>query len=141
MDMDDTLFGRVRHGVLTLSGDAPSIKVENGMLIVRDGPHVLPPDWQGPAPPVETRMETLRLPRAGCPVKHIVATRPDGFFTLSAAEWLREVGVSFAQLDWHGNVVFTIAPPGPDRPAMRRAQALAAGSENRARDHARDPAP
>ena len=131
MDADDTLFGRVQHGVLTLSGDAPSIKVENGMLVVRDGPRVIPSDWprEKPVPPVEERMETLRLPRAGCPIRHIVATRPDGFLTLSAAAWLRQVGVSFSQLGWRGEVIFTIAPPGPDRPAMRRAQALAAGSE------------
>jgi hypothetical protein len=128
MNSDDVLFGRVVRGVLTLSGDAPSIKVEDGMLVVRDGPHVVPPDWQGPAPPAAERMETLRLPRAGCPVQHIVVTRPDGFITFGAIEWLHEVGVSLVQLDWHGEVLLYKAPAGPDRPALRRAQALAAGS-------------
>jgi CRISPR-associated endonuclease Cas1 len=129
MDSGDTLVGAVRHSVLTLSGDAPSIKVENGMLVVRDGPHVVPPGFTGPAPPVAERVETLRLPRAGCPVKNIVVTRPDGFLTFAALEWLHQVGVSLTQLDWHGEVIAAIGPPGPDRPAMRRAQALAAGSE------------
>jgi CRISPR-associated endonuclease Cas1 len=129
MESEDTLFGRVRHGVLTLSGDAPSIKVENGMLVVRDGPHVVPADFSGPAPPVETRIETLRLAPGGCPVKSIVVTRPDGFITFAAFEWLRQVGVSLVQLDWHGEVLLAAGSPGPDRPAMRRAQALAAGSE------------
>ena len=126
MNTDDALYGMVRNGVLTLSGNVPSIKVENGMLVVRDGPH----EWNGPgaAPPVETRMETLRLPRAGCPVKHMVVTRPDGFITFAAIEWLHEVGVSLVQLDWHGNVLVAKGPPGPDRPAARRQQALAAGS-------------
>jgi CRISPR/Cas system-associated endonuclease Cas1 len=41
---------------------------------------------------------------------------------------LHETGVSLVQLDWHGNVLIAKAPPGPDRPAMRRQQALAAGS-------------
>jgi CRISPR-associated endonuclease Cas1 len=126
VNSDDVLYGAVRHGVLTLSGNASSIRVENGMLAVRDGPH----EWSGPgeAPPVETRMETLRLPRAGCPVKHIVVTRPDGFITFAAIEWLHEAGISLVQLDWHGNVLLAMGPPGPDRPAMRRQQALAAGS-------------
>ena len=126
MNSDDTLYGVVRHGVLTLSGNAPSIRVENGMLAVRDGPH----EWTGPgeAPPVEDRIETLRLPRAGSPVKDIVVTRPDGFITFAAIEWLHETGVSLVQLDWHGNVLLAKGPSGPDRPAMRRRQALAAGS-------------
>jgi CRISPR-associated endonuclease Cas1 len=128
MNSDDLLFGRVVRGALTLSGDAPSIKVENGILVVRDGPYVAPADFTGPVPPVEERMETLRLPRAGCPAQHIVVTRPDGFITFAATEWLAEVGVSLVQIDWHGNVLGWVAPPGPDRPAMRRAQALAAGS-------------
>ncbi len=126
LNSDDVLFGVVKNGVLTLSGNAPSIKVENGMLVVRDGPH----EWvgSGAAPPVEDRMETLRLPRAGCPVRDIVVTRPDGFITFAAIEWLHETGISLVQLDWHGNVLLAKGPPGPDRPAMRRAQALAAGS-------------
>jgi CRISPR-associated endonuclease Cas1 len=126
MDSADTLYGVVRRGVLTLSGNAPSIRVENGMLVVRDGPH----DYTGvvDAPPVADRFETLRLPRAGCPVKHIVVTRPDGFITFAAIEWLHETGISLAQLDWHGEVLLAKGPPGSDRPAARRQQALAAGS-------------
>jgi CRISPR-associated endonuclease Cas1 len=96
------------------------------MLAVRDGPH----EWSGPgeAPPVGERMETLRLPRAGCPVQHIVVTRPDGFITFAAIEWLHETGISLVQLDWHGQVLLAKGPPGPDRPMARRRQALAAGS-------------
>ncbi len=45
------------------------------------------------------------------------------------SKWLHQVGVSFVQLDWHGQVLAALGPAGPDRPAMRRAQALAAGSE------------
>lgn len=126
---DDDLYGRVINGTLVISGNSPSIKVENGVLVVRDGPRLPPPGHQGPALPLDERMVTLRIPRAGCPIKRIIVTRPEGHITFSATAWLAEVGVLLAQLDWHGNVLLATAPPGPDRPAMRRAQALAAGSE------------
>ena len=96
MDSGDDLYGRIRNGVLTISGSNPSIKVENGMLVVRDGPRPVPDDLRGPAPPLEERMTTLRLPRAGCPVKSIIVTRPDGFITFAAIEWLHQVGVSLS---------------------------------------------
>lgn len=129
MDSGDDLYGRIRNGVLTISGSNPSIKVENGMLVVRDGPRPVPDDLRGPAPPVEERMTTLRLPRAGCPVKSIIVTRPDGFITFAAIEWLHQVGVSLSQLDWRGEVSLANAAARPDRPALRRAQTLAAGDE------------
>ena len=130
LNSDDVLYGTIKNGVLTLSGDAPSIKVENGMLVVRDGPHLVPDDWprDRPVPPPEERMQTLRLPRAGCPIQHIVVSRPDGFITFAAIEWLHDVGVSLVQLDWHGDVLLAKGSPGPNRPAARRQQALAAGS-------------
>ena len=129
MDSGDDLYGRIRNGVLTISGSNPSIKVENGLLVVRDGPRPIPDDLRGPAPPLEERMTTLRLPRAGCPVKSIVVIRPDGFITFAAIEWLHEVGVSLAHIDWRGEVLLANAAARPDRPALRRAQALAAGDE------------
>ena len=42
MDSGDDLYGRIRNGVLTISGSNPSIKVENGLLVVRDGPRPSP---------------------------------------------------------------------------------------------------
>jgi CRISPR/Cas system-associated endonuclease Cas1 len=74
-------------------------------------------------------MVTLRLPRAGCPVNRIIVTRPDGFITFSAIRWLHGVGCALIQLDWDGTVLLATAPAGPDRPSIRRAQALAAGDE------------
>ena len=38
MNSDDTLFGRIKNGVLTLSGNNASIRVEGGALVVSDGP-------------------------------------------------------------------------------------------------------
>jgi CRISPR-associated protein Cas1 len=129
MSPDDTLYGRIKNGVLTLSGNNPSIRVTNGYLIVTDGPEAVPTDHRGPAPPVEDRMATVRLPRAGCPVNRIVVTRPDGFITFAAIKWLHDVGASLIQLDWDGTVLLATAAAGPDQPVLRRAQALASSSE------------
>jgi CRISPR-associated endonuclease Cas1 len=130
MNSADDLYGRVVNGTLVISGNGPSLKVENGVLVVRDGPRLPPPGHQGPVPPLAERMVTLRVPRAGCPIKRIIVTRPEGFATFAALEWLSHAGISLTMLNWHGEVLLATAPPGPDRPAMRRAQALAAGSEN-----------
>jgi CRISPR-associated endonuclease Cas1 len=46
-----------------------------------------------------------------------------------AIRWLHGVGCALVQLDWYGTVFLATAPAGPDRPAIRRAQALAAGDE------------
>jgi hypothetical protein len=41
---NDQLYGRIRNGVLALSGNNPSIRVANGQLVIRDGPTA----WVGP---------------------------------------------------------------------------------------------
>ena len=58
-----------------------------------------------------------------------VVTRPDGFTTFGAIRWLHGVGCALVQLDWDGTVLLATAPAGPDRPVIRRAQALAAGDK------------
>jgi CRISPR-associated endonuclease Cas1 len=125
MNSDDTLYGRIKNGVLTLSGNNASIRVDSGALVVSDGPMLVAPGHRGPAPPLEQRMVSHRFRRAACPVNRIVITRPDGFITFSAIKWLHGVGVSLVQLDWDGSVLLATAPPGADQPAMRRAQAMA----------------
>jgi CRISPR-associated protein Cas1 len=47
-----------------------------------------------------------------------------GFVTFDALRWLRDTGVAFSQLDWDGAVIIASGPRGPDRPALRRVQAL-----------------
>jgi CRISPR-associated protein Cas1 len=74
-------------------------------------------------------MVTCRFRRADCPVDRIVITRPDGFVTFGAIKWLHGIGASLIQLDWDGTALLTTAPAGNDQPALRRAQALATGSE------------
>ena len=44
--------------------------------------------------------------------------------TFDALRWLRDTGVAFTQLDWDGAIVIASGPRGPDRPALRRTQAL-----------------
>jgi CRISPR-associated endonuclease Cas1 len=129
MNSDDTLYGRIKNRVLTVSGNNPSIRVDGGYLVVSDGPMPVPSTHSGAAPPAKERMTTLRLSRAGCPIDRIVVTRPDGFITFGAIRWLHGVGCALVQLDWDGTVLLATAPAGPDRPAVRRAQALAAGDE------------
>lgn len=130
MNAGDTLYGRIKNGVLTLSGNNASIRVDGGCLVVSDGPTAVAANHEGKATPLEERMTTLRLRRADCPVSRIVVTRPDGFITFGAIKWLHGVGASLVQLDWDGTVLLATSPTGTDQPALRRAQARAAGSEN-----------
>jgi CRISPR-associated protein Cas1 len=128
MNADNTLYGRIKNGVLTLSGNNASIRVDGGYLVVSDGPIAVAADHCGPAPPLEQRMVTHRFRRADCPIDRIVVTRPDGFITFAAIRWLHGVGVGLVQLDWDGTVLLANGPAGTDQPVLRRAQALAAGN-------------
>ena len=125
MNSDDTLFGRIKNGVLTLSGNNASVRVDAGYLVVSDGPWPVAPDHVGSPAPLEQRMATHRFRRAGCPINRIVVTRPEGFITFAAIKWLHGIGVALVQLDWDGTVLLASASAGADQPALRRAQALA----------------
>src|SRR6516225_4727149 len=118
MNSEDTLYGRIKNGVLTLSGNKASIRVDGGCLVVSDGPSLVGPDHVGPAAPIEQRMTTQGFRRADCPINRIVVTRPDGFITFAAIKWLHGVGVGLVQLDWDGTVLVATAPPGNDQPAL-----------------------
>jgi CRISP-associated protein Cas1 len=128
MNSHDTLYGRIKNGVLTLSGNNASIRLDGGYLVVSDGPWPVAPDHAGPAAPIEQRMATHRFRRADCPIDRIVVTRPDGFITFAAIKWLHGVGVALVHLDWDGTVLLASARAGTDQPALRRAQALATGN-------------
>jgi CRISPR-associated protein Cas1 len=125
---DDTLYGRIKNGVLTISGNNPSIRVDGGCLVVSDGPMLVPADHCGPALPAKQRMVTYRF-RADCPIDRIVITRPDGFITFGAIKWLHGIGAGLVQLDWDGTVLLATTPAGSDQPALRRAQAMAGDTE------------
>src|SRR5213078_3120789 len=54
----------------------------------------------------------------------IVCGHAGGFVTFDALRWLRDTGVAYSQLDYNGAVIIASGPRGPDRPSLRRAQAL-----------------
>jgi CRISPR-associated protein Cas1 len=115
MNADDTLYGRIKNGVLTLSGNNSHITVDGGCLRISDGAY--------------ERSAELRLRRANCPLSRIVVTRPDGIISFAAIKWLHGIGAGLVQLDWDGTVLLATAPAGTDQPALRRAQVLAAVNE------------
>lgn len=112
MHADDTNYTVIKNGVVVVSGTGPAIRVDGNRLVIRDGPQETPPL-------LLTRAEASRN------LRHIVVCgHAGGFVTFDALRWLRDTGVAFSQLDWNGAVVITSGPRGPDRPAIRRAQAL-----------------
>jgi len=124
--LDDTRFATVAGPVLVIAGNAPAIRVDAGELLVADGPREV---VSGPVPPVAERMTTLRLSRAAPGIDRIVFIRPDGgYVTIGALRWIYDVGVSLIILDWEGEPVLAAGRPGRDQAALRRAQALLAGS-------------
>ena len=111
MHADDTIYTRVRSGVVVVSGTGPAIRIDGGRLVIRDGPKETPP---------------LRLTRAEARrrLRHvIVCGDAGGYVSFDALRWLRDTGVAFSQLDWNGTVI-AASPTIPDQPALRRAQAL-----------------
>jgi CRISPR-associated endonuclease Cas1 len=88
------------------------IYVERGHLIVDDG--------------ICDERQTRRYNRATGKLQRLVVLGQSGYVTLDALSWLRDVGATFVQIDNHGRLVSVSAKPGTDRPAVRRAQALAA---------------
>lgn len=131
MDIDDQPFGIIRNGVIVLSGNSPSVTVAGGALVVADGPTA----WLSRAepPPVKDRMVTRRFTRAeaagGALRRIVITTHRGGFVSLPALAWLHGVGCAVSMVDYDGALFFSSAPSGPDQPALRRAQALAAGGE------------
>ena len=112
MHADDTNYTLVKNGVVVVSGTGPAIRVDGRRLVLRDGP-------QGTPPLVLTRAEASKR------LRHVVVCgHAGGFVTFDALRWLRDTGVAFTQLDWDGSLITASGPRGPDRPALRRTQAL-----------------
>jgi CRISP-associated protein Cas1 len=112
MHADDTNYTAVKNGVVVVSGTGPAIRVDGNRLVIRDGPQ-------------ETRPLALTRAEASRRLRHvIVCGHSGGFVTFDAMRWLRGAGVAYSQLDWDGAIIIASGPRGPDRAALRRAQAL-----------------
>ncbi len=111
MHADNTIYTRIKNGIVVVSGTGPAIHIDGKRLVIRDGPLETPP---------------LRLTRAEAHrrLRHIIVVGDyGGYVSFDALRWLRDAGVGFSQLDWNGTVIAT--SPSPDLPALRRAQVLA----------------
>lgn len=112
MHANDANYTVIKNGIVAVSGTGPAIRVDGNRLVIRDGPQDTPP---------------LALSRAEASrrLRHIIITgHAGGYVTFDALRWLRDTGVAFSQVDWNGGIVIASGPRGPDRPALRRAQAL-----------------
>src|SRR5205085_6083989 len=115
---NDDAFG-IRDGLLVLSKN-PSLKVEQDRLVIRDG-------YQPGADHGSGKPHELRLTRAECArgrLRHVVMIGDAGWVSNAAHTWLRDVGCALSLVEPGGNVVFSTGPRGPDRPWLRRQQAL-----------------
>jgi CRISPR-associated endonuclease Cas1 len=112
MHASDTNYTIIKNGIVVVSGTGPAIRVADNKLVIRDGPK-------------ETRPLALTRAEASRRLRHIIMCgQAGGFVTFDAFRWLRDTNVAFSQLDWDGSVVIASGPRGPDRPGLRRAQAL-----------------
>jgi CRISPR-associated endonuclease Cas1 len=102
-------------GVLFLRGYAASLRVNRGHLVARCG--------AGPDAP-EARFARGSRKR----IRRVVILGRGGYATWEALCWLKGVGASLLCLDASGEPLAWSGHPGPDQPALRRAQAL--GEEN-----------
>ena|SRR5580704_9250323 len=109
---NDTNYTVIKNGIVVVSGSGPAIRVADNKLIIRDGPKDTPPL-------VLTRAEASRR------LRHVIMVgNAGGFLTVPALHWLRDTNTALSMLDFDGRVVFANGAPGPDRPSLRRAQAL-----------------
>lgn len=104
----------VRNGVLVLSGYGLRLTVKRRHLLVADG--------------ICDERRSARFARATAGLKRLVILGHSGFITLEALRWLRDLGVTFLQIDVNGEVVVATGPGGLDDARLRRAQALAPGN-------------
>jgi CRISPR/Cas system-associated endonuclease Cas1 len=112
MHANDTNYTVIKNGVVVVSGTGPAIRVDGNRLVIRDGPK-------------DTRPLALNRAEAAKNLRHIIMVgNAGGFLTVAALYWLRDTGTALSMLDFDGRVVFANGVPGPDRPSLRRAQAL-----------------
>jgi len=97
MYADNTIYTRIKNGIVVVSSSGPAILIHGNRHVIRDGPHETPP---------------LCLTRAGRRLWRIIVCGDAG------------TGIAFSQLDWNGTVIATTSSV-PNVPALTRAQVLA----------------
>ena len=106
MHANDTLFGAVKNGVLTIGAGYPSsIKIDREQLVVKDGDAV------------------RKFSRAHCPVSRIYIVRSEGYLTIPAVRWLHELGIAVTALKFDGTPILMSLPHANVPSELRRVQA------------------
>ena len=98
-------------GAILASGYGLKLYVHHGHLIVEDG--------------VGRKRQTRRFHRATSKLKRVVVLGHDGYITLEAMRWIRDIGAAFVQLDTDANLIALSAPARHHESKLRRAQVLA----------------
>ncbi len=101
-----------RDGIIVAHGFGLKVYVDRGHLVVHDG--------------VCDERQTRRYNRATSKLKRVVVIGHNGFVTLEALRWIRDIGAAFVQIDRDGQLVVTSAAAGNDLAPLRRSQAVAA---------------
>jgi CRISPR-associated protein Cas1 len=101
----------VKDGVVSLDGYGVRIAVEKGHLVLTDG--------------IGSTRRASRFSRATCGIKRLVVRGSAYFITGDAVAWLTDIGASFLNLGFDGELLTLFSPPGHDDARLRRAQALA----------------
>jgi CRISPR-associated endonuclease Cas1 len=102
-------------GVCVADGYGIRIFVNRRHLVVQDG--------------IGRHRRERRYTRAAHGLRRLVVLGHTGYVTLEAHRWFADVGVAYVHLDADGMVLATSNSLGVDHPALRRAQALAAGAD------------
>jgi CRISPR/Cas system-associated endonuclease Cas1 len=104
-----------REGVLVVDGYGVKVHCLRGHLVVSDG--------------IGPERRTATFHRATSHLKRLVLLGHEGFVTLEAIRWLDDVGAALVHIGRDGRLLSTTATYGRDDPRLRRAQALAGGTE------------
>ncbi len=105
-----------RDGVLFVSGYATSLRVERGHLLVRSG---------GGRAIRQARFSRVSRPR----LRRLVVYGKGGSVTFEALAWLHAIGCAFVHLSRDGAVIVSSGDAQGGQSVLRRAQALAMGSD------------
>jgi hypothetical protein len=91
MQWSDNLYGTVKNGVLVIDGIVSSVRVDNEMLVIRDG--------------IKGQIVEQRFNRAHCPISRLISIQGEGYITYGAIRWLHDIGASFVHLRYDGTPI------------------------------------